>query len=107
MRVALLLLTLGVTAQEPPRDPTEADPRLRQALLQGRAAAPAPALKLRGVVVAKGKTGAAVLELGDRLVRVAEGSVLSEGATQWRVAAITVDEVRLELAATGQSLVLR
>jgi hypothetical protein len=107
MRLIALAFALLWQAQEPPRDPTEADPRMRQALLQGRAAAPAPAVKLRGVVVAKGKPGAAVLELGDRYFRVTENSTLAEGGVQWKVVAVRADEVRLEAQATGQTLVLR
>jgi hypothetical protein len=107
MRLFLALLALLPAGQEPPRDPTEADARMRQALLQGRAAAPLPALRLRAVVVAKGKPGAAVLQLGEALHRVAAGSTLSEGGVAWRVAAVTAEEVRLEAPATGQSLVLR
>jgi hypothetical protein len=93
--------------QAPPRDPTEAEPRLRQALLQGRSAPPPAAIRLRGVVVAEGRPGAAVLEVGDRLVRVAEGAIFTEGGTPWLVRAVTADEVRLEAPAAAQVLVLR
>lgn len=106
MRFLIPMLEL-LLAQEPPRDPTEADARMRQALLQGRAAAPLPTLQLRGVVVAKGKPGAAVIQMGETMHRVAAGSMLSDGGVAWRVAAVTAEEVRLEASATGQSVVLR
>ncbi len=107
MRFVLPLLVLLGQAQEPPRDPTEADPRTRRALLQGRVAAPVPAIRLRGLVVAEGRSGTAVLEVGDRRVRVDEGAVIADGGATWRVAAVTADEVRLEAPVTGQTVVLR
>lgn len=105
MRILALLCVLQ--AQEPPRDPTEADPRMKQALRQGRAAPPPPAIKLRAVVVAKGKPGAAVLQLGETLHRVAAGSAIVDAGVSWKVASVNAEEVRLEAVESGQGLVLR
>lgn len=105
MRVLALLGLL--LAQEPPRDPTEPDARLKQALRQGRVAAPPPALKLRAVVVAKGKPGAAVLQLQETLYRVGAGSTIVDSGVAWKVVSVSAEEVRLESAESGQGLVLR
>lgn len=109
-------------AQEPVRsvasDPTSLDERLREAL--GRDGAtpitdPAarvvlPELALRGLVIASGKPGTALVAVGDRLVRVAAGSSIvldAASSTQARVVDVARGEVVLEIGASGERRVLR
>lgn len=101
MRILPLLAVLLLGAQDPPRrDPTEADPALRQALRPGP---PLPAVALRALVVAQGRAGSALVEIDGRLSRVEAGAVLGG----WQVKSVTAGGVRLEPAAGGPATVLR
>lgn len=112
------------TAQEPPRavpsDPTAPDERLRAALGQDASASTPtiaasarvvlPELALRGLVIASGKPGTALVAVGERLVRVTPGSTIVLDAAsnvQARVVEVSAAEVVLEVGARSERRVLR
>lgn len=90
-------------AQDEKRDPTEADAKLREALLRSRATAPAPNVLLRALVILKGKAGSALLEIDGRLHRVESG----QSVGTFRVTSLTTEGVKLEATPSGQVVVLR
>lgn len=74
--------------------------------------APLPTIALRGLVVAVGGKGAAMIQVGEALYHVDANSVVSaRGATgaahTLRVRSISADEVVLEAETTGDTIVLR
>lgn len=105
---ALVLLAQNTPPAPPPkpqdeqRDPTEGDAKLRE-LLRSRTVAPAAAVSLKALVVSKGKPGSALLEIDGRLHRVEEGASIGG----FKIASLRSDGVRIEVALTGQVLVLR
>ncbi|MFN0244975.1 MAG: hypothetical protein ACKVWV_18990 [Planctomycetota bacterium] len=101
-------------------DPTELDldlrrrldPRATPAAPDASPIAPLPTIVLRGLVVAVGGKGAAMIQVGDALYHVDANSVVSaRGATgtahTLRVRSIGADEVVLEAETTGDTIVLR
>jgi hypothetical protein len=120
MSASLPLLALALLPQD--QDPTVPDARLREALSAPQAGAMAssapaaasalPGLVLRGLVIARGRPGAALVEADGALLRAEADAVLhvplaSGGFHAVRVVALTHDEVRLESLATGAVVVLR
>jgi hypothetical protein len=106
---SILLLSCAVLAQDPPlRDPTEQDARQGPGVPAGVApvVAPLPAIALKGLVIARGKPGVALLEMEGRLWRVRPGSIITAGRRELKVVAIKASEVRIE-SAGGEPIVLR
>lgn len=88
------------------------DPRTTSVPAPARPVEPLPALALRGLVVTAGGGGAAMIEVGDALYRVDAHSVVRAASTSGsaqtlRVRSIDSDAVTLEVAATGEVVVLR
>jgi len=109
-----VLSALSVThAQEsaparPLRDPTDQGVDGARAAL----AQPLPALTLRGLVVAKGRPGAALIESGGLLFRVEEGASFTPpapggGAVSFEALAVSRTGVRLETSAPRRVVILR
>jgi hypothetical protein len=67
----------------------------------------APALALRGRVIAAGKEPSAMVEVDGKLALVTAGSVLAYGNSTVRVVEITSQEVRLEIGSSSEKLSLR
>lgn len=100
----------------PLRDPTEPDARLRQvrpSLAGGVDSRPfqLPAITLKGLVVSRGKPGAAVIAVGQQLFRVQEGTTLTVTAggsvLTIRIATLTQDELTIEVSPLGETLSVR
>jgi hypothetical protein len=103
---------------EPPlRDPTETArpaPDAPGAGIQTPAPAPVrrPAIALKALVIARGRPGVAIVDVDGALHRVGQGDRISVGAADGsrvvlHVTALTKDEVRIEIAALGETVVLR
>lgn len=126
-RIAVVLFALLASAaafpapQDARRDPTQQDPRIRDALggqrSEGTVAVPTarvsmPSMSLRALVVASGKEGAAIVQCGEALYSIHAGGVFRAAATpstslDVRVVSLSADEVRLESVSTGEVLILR
>jgi hypothetical protein len=81
-------------------------------LMKPKATGPAPTSRtavfaIRGRVLAPGKEPSAMLEIDGKLALVMAGSVLAYGSSTVRVLEITSQEVRLEIASSGEKLSLR
>lgn len=109
--------------QQPQRDPTAQDPLIRDALggqpnsppvaAQPNPSRPrVPQVTLKALVVAAGREGTAIIECGEALYTIHAGATLAAWSNptlpvDMRVLKISADEVRLEVASSGEVLILR
>lgn len=95
--------------QEPPRDPTQPSPQMRDLLTKPKSQ-DLPPLELKGRILTAGQTPLALLALDKHLFVVRQGAEISlDGSYSGmsiRVAEITGSEVRLEIVPLGRSMFL-
>jgi hypothetical protein len=128
-RIAVVSIALLLSAaafpiyQQPQRDPTAQDPLIRDALGLRSNQPPvapssspgrprAPQVTLKALVVAAGREGTAIIQCGDALYTIHAGATIAAWSTpsmpvDLRVLRISADEVRLEVASSGEVLILR
>ncbi len=112
-----LLVAVLAVAQDsklpPRRDPTLPSEKLREAMQGDKKIGPAPVvtkspgLTLRGRVIAKNKTPAALLETDGRVFHVTTGSVFQSGGSVFKVKEVSAELVAVEVMPLNETLTLR
>jgi len=100
-------------------DPTQPSPELLRALganpQEAQAPAPAPPIPemtLRGRIISEGRPAAAIVEIGGELLVVREGTELTvsgekNASGSLTIAKLTAEELRIEVADSDRTLILR
>jgi hypothetical protein len=124
MKKAIVLALMMLTAvgaqdskQPEPRDPTKPDPRLKEMLIPNSGPMSPKSVtfqaQLKALMSVKGKESQAIVEIEGVLHRVVRGSQITvtpkggQSSVTLKVAELTSEQVRLELAGLGQAIILR
>ena len=94
--------------QEPPRDPTQPGPQMRDLLAPKPKNQGLPPLELKGRILAAGQTPLVLLAMDKHLFVARQGAEIgldgSYGGMSIRVVEVTSGEVRLEIAPLGRTI---